>query len=426
MIWDGKAPAEPNCREVLAEMRRVKRFALIFTAVVLCLIVIVSFVSVMYPWSRISVFRLLPDVALLVIPESVLIFSSKRVFRRSARLQGFQVRWMKPGENVAFMDNIAISLANIGKGAEKFRSYYARIEAFKEDDGSTLWTCTIPNPLWEKGESTEWDLLTRDNEVWVIATNAGQINALDYRTGKLMWRYDFGFPIEIEQQGKQVVFVRHREGIFCFEPKAKRVLWEICEESAHIEIKVIDQWLQVFVNPYGNKLAYTRWFSLEDGKPLGRPPEVKRQKGKEIPECVKQWLKPYKEASIIGQKGDVFLIGAEIETEKLIAVNAESGEVKWEAKTEISLAHCCGHNYQIAFADKFLFYCVTSNHTFHPGEGSQLLAVEMETGKIVAKAEWISPFDKRRDIIRIVKVDNEGVIVASGFWFFCRLELIAK
>lgn len=390
----------------------------------------------MYPWSRISVFRLFPETTLSIMPDSVGIFLAKRVFHQSVKLQKFRICWLKvnwlkvKSEDVAFVDNkIAICLLSVYrpiKDANTWRCQYARIEAFETDDGSTLWTYTIPNPICERGGSTEWSLVVRNDEVWVIAINAGQINALDSRTGKPLWKYDFGFPIwKVEQHGKRVVFVRHGEGIICFEPRAKRVLWEIREENAHIEIKVIDQWLQVFVNPYGDKPAYTRWFSLEDGKPAKQPPEVKKQEGREIPDCVKQWLKRYKEAGIVGQKGDLFLIGAEIKTERLIAIDAKSGKVKWEAKTDISQVHCCGHNYQIAFAGKLLFYCVTSNHSHHSGEGSQLLAVELETGRIAAKAEWICPFDGRRRAVRIVRVDNGQVIVASDFWI-CKLELITK
>jgi len=47
-------------------------------------------------------------------------------------------------------------------------------------------------------------------------------------------------------------------------------------------------------------------------------------------------LKRYKEAGIIGQKDGLFLIGAEVGTERLIAVDAKIGKAKWEARTDIS------------------------------------------------------------------------------------------
>ncbi|MCS7254027.1 MAG: PQQ-binding-like beta-propeller repeat protein [Armatimonadota bacterium] len=427
---DGRARLLPSqlIMEAMA-MKRLKRVTLILAAVTLCLIAVIGFVSVMYPWSRVSIFRLplVGDTAWSVVPTSVKIFVVKRIFFKSAKLEGFQVRWVKVGEVVTFSDNNAICLLSVDKPVKGalWSRQYAQVEAFRMDDGSTLWTCTIPNPVWEKGESIVWELLTMGNEVWVIATSVGQINALDSQTGKLLWKYDFGFPIWRIEKGEQVVFVGHRSGILCFEPKDKRVLWEIHEEKAYIDSKVIDHLLQVFINPYEDRPAYTRWFSLKDGKPTERPPEVKRQKGEEIPNCVKQWLKRYKEASIVGQRNGLFLIGAENGTERLIAVDAKSGKAKWEVKTEISQAHCCGHNYQIAFAGKFVFYCVSSNHSFHPGEDSQLLAVNLETGSVTAKAEWIDPFRGQREEIRLLRVNNGQVIVASDFWV-CKLDLTAK
>lgn len=417
-------------------MRGLKRIALIFVVTMLCFVIIIGFVSLMYPWSRVSVFRYfryLPESVVLKVPKPIMTFALKRVVFKSAKLQGFRIRWIKIAgvKEVTLSDDAIIYLESIDKpfkrGSLVWGAQYAQVEALKVDDGITLWTRTIPNPLWEKGLSTNWKLLTwQQNEIWVIALNAGQINALDIHTGKLLWKHDFGFPIWGIKQGKQVVFLIHGEGILCFEPKAKRILWEIRNENSRIESRVIDCWLQVFVNPYGSKPAYTRWFSLEDGRPIEHRPEVKRQKREEIPKCVKQRLKCYKEvdieAGIVGQKDGLFLIGAEVGTERLIAVDAKSGKVRWEVRTEISAAHCCGHNYQIAFVDKLLFYCVNSNHD---SEGSQLLVVEVETGKVVAKAEWIEPFEGRREAIGIFRVENREVIVASGFWA-CKLELVAK
>lgn len=401
-------------------VKRLKGFVLTFAAVISCFIVIVALVSLTYPLSRLSIFRILPyewSTRLIeAMPNSLLGYLAKRVSLQCARLKGFCIRWAKWGEDAVFVNDITICLQSI-------HQKYARVEAFKKDDGATLWTCSIPNPVWEKGLDTDWKLSAWRDEVWAIALNAGEINALDLKSGKLLWKHEFWFPIWGIHKGKKVAFIVHEKGVLCFEPKTRRTLWEIREEN--VSTRVIDKWLQVFANPYGDEPAYTRWFSLEDGKPVSRPPKIKPTKTEKFPKSVERLLKHYKEVGIVGRTKNLILIGAEVGTERLIAVDAKSGKMVWESKTEISSAHCCGRNFQFFLTNELLFYCVTSNHSSHTGEGSQLFAIDPRSGKVVAKAEWINPIEQRREAFEILKVEGKQVFVHLDGDLLCKLELVS-
>lgn len=386
---------------------------------------IVTLVSLTYPLSRLSIFRILPQgwSTRLVdaIPSPLFDYLAKRAslqFAQLARLEGFRIRWTKLGEDIVFANGVAFCIR------PTYKCQYAWVEAFKTDDGATLWTCSVPNPVWKKGLSTKWKLLAWQDEVWAVALSAGKINALDPKNGELLWEHDFRFPIWDMHQGKKVAFIVHGKGVFCFEPKARRVLWEIRGENAFIKMTVIDEWLRVFVNPHGNEPAYTRWFSLEDGKPVSQPPKIKLTETGEFPKSVEGLLEFHKDAGVVGRTKDLILIGAEIKTERLIAFDAKSGKVVWEVKTEISETHCCGHNFQLFPTDELLFYCVTSNHSHHVGEGSQIFAIDPKSGKVVAKVEWVDPIEGRRETLEILKVEGKQVFVRLGSDLLCKLELV--
>ncbi|MFN3422881.1 MAG: hypothetical protein ACK40X_14305, partial [Armatimonadota bacterium] len=232
-------------------MKKLKQITLTFATVVCCFIVIVALVSLTYPLSRLSVFRALPrewSTRLIeAMPSSLseyLYERSSLQFAQSAQLKGFRIRWAKLGEDIVFSNSIAFRLQPICESDGIYR--YALVEAFKMDNGVTLWTCSIPNPIWEKGLSTNWKLLAWQEEVWAIALSAGKISALDPKSGKLLWEHEFGLPIWEIHEGEEVVFIAHEKGVLCFEPKARQVLWEIRGENAFIKVTVIDEWLQVF------------------------------------------------------------------------------------------------------------------------------------------------------------------------------------
>ena len=405
-------------------MKRLKQIVLTFAAVICCFIIIVVLVSLAYPLSRLSVFRILPgewSIRLIeAMPNPLFEYLAERVSFQSARLKGFRIRWAKFGKDAVFVNDIVICLQPIYELTESRQYAWVKafkVKAFKKDDGATLWTCSIPNPV-----RTDWKLLAWRDEAWAVALSAGEINALDPKSGKLLWKHDFGFPIWGIHEGKKVAFIVHGKGVLCFEPETRRTLWEIREENVSTE--VIDKWLQVFANPYGDKPAYTRWFSLEDGKPVSQLPKIKPTKTEKFPKSVERLLKYYKEAGIVGRTEDLILIGAEIGTERLIAVDTKNGKVVWEVKTEISDTHCCGHNFQLFLTDELLFYCVTSNHSHHTGEGSQLFAIDPRSGKVVAKAEWINPVNGQREAFSVLKVEGKQVFVCLELGLLCKLELV--
>ncbi|MFN3420430.1 MAG: hypothetical protein ACK40X_01720, partial [Armatimonadota bacterium] len=163
---------------------------------------------------------------------------------------------------------------------------------------------------------------------------------------------------------------------------------------------------------------------LEDGKPASRPPQIKLTEVERFPKSVEGLLECYKNAGVVGRTKDLILIGAEIETERLIAVDAKSGKAVWEVKTEISATHCCGHNSRLFLTDELLFCCVTSNHSHHINEGSQLFAIDPKSGKVVAKAEWIAPIEGRRETLEILRVEGKQIFVRLGLDVLCKLELV--
>lgn len=404
-------------------MKRLKRIVLIFAAVACCFVVIVALVSLTHPLSRLSVFRLLPrewSTRLIdAIPSPLFDHLAKRAslhFAQSARLEGFRIRWTKLREDIVFASGIAFCLQ------PTYKCQCAWVEAFKTDDGVALWTCSVPNPVWEKGLSTKWKLLAWQDEVWAVPLSAGKINALDPKRGRLLWEHDFGFPIWGMHQGKEVAFIIHGKSGLCFEPKARQLLWEIREEN--ISFKVIDKWLQVFADSYGNEPAYTRWFSLEDGKPVSQPPKIKLTEMEKLPKSVEGLLERYKDAGVVGRTKDLILIGDEIGTERLIAVDAKSRKVVWEVKTEISDTHCCDHDFQLFLTDELLFYRVTGNHSLHIVEGSQLFAIDPRSGKVVAKAEWVDPTEGRGESLETLRVKGKQVFVRPGMDLLCKSELV--
>lgn len=214
-------------------MKRLKRIVLIFAAVPCCFVMIVALVSLTHPLIRLSVFRLLPrewSTRLIdAIPSPLFDYLAKRAsphFARSARLEGFLIRWTKLREDIVFTNGIAFCLQ------PTYKCQCAWVGAFKTDDGVALWTCSVPNPVWEKGLSTKWKLLAWQDEVWAVPLSAGKINALDSKSGKLLWEHDFGFPIWGMHQGKEVAFIIHGKSVLCFEPKARQALVAIMTSNS--------------------------------------------------------------------------------------------------------------------------------------------------------------------------------------------------
>ncbi|MCS7187654.1 MAG: hypothetical protein RMK89_11975 [Armatimonadota bacterium] len=109
------------------------------------------------------------DAAQPVMPTSVKVFAAKKVFFKSAKSEGFQVRRLKLGEDASFVDNIAICVLSIDRYV-KGLCQYARFAAFKVEDSSTLWIYTIPSPVWEKGENITSELLTSGKAIWEVKT----------------------------------------------------------------------------------------------------------------------------------------------------------------------------------------------------------------------------------------------------------------